>query len=134
MTPSLHALSKDHFNWTAWEKIIEQNGVTIDRPFQSAHPDYPTIIYPINYGYINNTLGSDQEEVDIFIGTATNRLVAAIVTTDFRKGDREWKLIYNCKPEEIYLVNGFINYDQTLLTGRLIMSVSMHNLWATDSA
>ncbi|MBX2819391.1 MAG: hypothetical protein KTR29_06900 [Rhodothermaceae bacterium] len=133
MNTRLNTLSIDHFNWPAWEKLIEQNGVTIDRPYQSIHPDYPAIVYPINYGYINNTLGSDQEEIDIFIGTATNKLVAAISTTDFRKGDREWKFIYNCTPEEIYLVNGFINYNPELLTGRLLMRQPMKALWLTDA-
>ena len=133
MNASLHAFSIDRFNWHAWEKLIELHGVTIDRPYQSIHPDYPSIVYPINYGYINNTMGSDQEEVDIFIGTATNKLVAAIVTTDFRKGDREWKFIYNCTPEEIYLVNGFINYAPDLLTGRLLMRQPMKKLWFTEA-
>lgn len=129
MTPNLHTLSKIHFNWAAWETLIEKNGYTIDRPFRSAHPSYPEIIYPINYGYINHTIGSDGEEVDLYIGTATNKLVAAIATTDFRKGDKEWNLIYNCTPEEIYLVNGFINYDPELLVGRLVMRQPMHALW-----
>ena len=133
MNPRLNTLSIDHFNWPAWEKLIEQNGVTIDRPYQSIHPDYPAIVYPINYGYINNTLGSDQEEIDIFIGTATNKLVAAISTTDFQKGDREVKFIYNCTPEEIYLINGFINYNPDLLTGRLFMRQPMKELWLTDA-
>ena len=132
MSFPLDTLSKDRFNWPEWEKLIETNGITIDRPYQSVHPDYPSIVYPINYGYINNTIGSDQEEVDIFIGTANNKLVAAILTTDFRKGDREWKWIYNCTPEEIYLVNGFINYAPELLTGRLLMRQPMKELWFTE--
>lgn len=132
MNLPLHTLTKDRFNWPAWENLIEQNGVTIDRPYQSIHPDYPGIVYPINYGYVNNTMSSDQEEMDIFIGSANNKLVAAIITTDFRKGDREWKLIYNCTPEEIYLVNGFINYDPDLLTGRLLMRQPMKDLWFTE--
>ncbi len=90
---------------------------------------FPEIVYPIAYGYINDTVGSDGEEIDLFIGTATNKLVAGIVTTDFRKGDREWKLIYNCSPEEIYLINGFINYDAEKMTGRLVMRYPMAELW-----
>ena len=129
MKPDFRTLSETHFNWAAWEALIEKNGYTIDRPYRTVHPSYPEIVYPINYGYINHTVGSDGEEVDLFIGTATNKLVAAMVTADFRKGDKEWKLLYNCTPEEIYLVNGFINYDQDLLTGRLIMRRPMHELW-----
>lgn len=71
-----------HINWAAWEALVEENGITIDRPFASSHPDHAEIIYPINYGYINDTLSSDGEEVDIFCGSATNNLVALIQTAD----------------------------------------------------
>ena len=118
-------------NWMDWEALIEQNGVTIDRPFASPHPDHPTIIYPIDYGYINDTLSSDGQEVDIFCGSATNKLVALIQTADFRKGDQEIKLIYNCTPAEIYLVNGFINFAPDLMQGKLLMRWPMQDLWQT---
>ena len=129
MNDLLLSLTRDQFNWASWEAIIESNGYTIDRPYRSKHPSFPEIIYPINYGFINNTVSTDREEVDLFIGTARNKLVAAIVTTDFRKGDREWKLIYNCTPEEVYLVHGFINFNPTLMTGHLIMRRPMAELW-----
>ena len=109
--------------------LIEGNGITIDRPFASPHPKHASIVYPIDYGYVNNTLSTDGEEVDIFCGSANNKLVAIIQTADFRKGDREIKLIYNCTPAEIYLVNGFINYDQKLMQGRLTMRYEMRVLW-----
>lgn len=123
-----------HFNWAAWEELIEQHGITIDRPRYSFHPDYPEIIYPFNYGYINNTLSTDNEEVDIFCGTATNKIVALIITADFRKGDKEVKLLYNCTPAEIYGVHGFINFAPDLMQGRLVMRRPMHELWADDLA
>ena len=75
-------------DWTAWESIIDAHGITVDRPKSSAHPMHPDIIYPIDYGYINETESSDGEEVDIFVGSSDDGLVGAIATTDFRKGDR----------------------------------------------
>ena len=116
-------------NWEAWEALIEAKGITIDRPYASAHPDHPSIIYPINYGYVNGTLGTDGAELDIFCGSGTNKLVALIQTADFRKGDREIKLIYNCTPAEIYLINGFINYAPELMQGRLAMRFPMKQIW-----
>lgn len=41
--------------------------VTIDRPKGSAHPKYPEQIYPINYGFLPNTLSGDGEELDAYI-------------------------------------------------------------------
>ncbi len=122
-------ISPTQINWAAWESLIEGNGITIDRPFASTHPSHVTIIYPIDYGYVNDTLSTDGEEVDIFCGSANNKLVAIIQTADSRKGDREIKLIYNCTPAEIYLVNGFINFAPELMKGRLTMRQPMRELW-----
>lgn len=38
----------------------------IDRPMGAKHPKYKNI-YPINYGYIPNTIGGDGEELDCYI-------------------------------------------------------------------
>lgn len=125
LSPQVHRT----FNWEAWETLIGNNGTTIDRPKGSRHPVFREIVYPIDYGYINETLSTDGAEIDIFLGTATNKLVAVIFTADFRKGDREAKLIYNCTPGEIYLINGFINFDPDLMQGRLLMRRPMQDLW-----
>jgi len=40
--------------------------VVIDRPLGSKHPKY-NYFYPVNYGYIPNTISGDGEELDAFI-------------------------------------------------------------------
>ena len=44
-------------------KIVE---VVIDRPMGSKHPKY-NFIYPVNYGYIPNTISGDGEELDCYL-------------------------------------------------------------------
>ena len=34
---------------------------TVDRPLGTAHPDYPDMIYPINYGYVDGKDYTDEE-------------------------------------------------------------------------
>ncbi len=123
-------------DWEMWDGFITMNGITIERPSGTAHPRYPDIIYPIDYGYVNGTLANDGEEVDVFVGTAGSGpggactgsgLVAAIFTNDPRKGDREVKFLFNCSPREIYLVNGFVNFAP--MSGRLLMRRPMRELW-----
>ena len=116
------------FDWADWDARVRTNGITVDRPQGAPHPRFPEIIYPLNYGYVNETLGSDGDEVDVFVGSAENGLVALLLTNDFRKGDREVKLLYNCTPEEIYLANGFVNFDRTLMEGTLILRRPMSDL------
>lgn len=40
--------------------------IKIDRPFGSKHPKHG-FIYPINYGYVPNTISGDGEELDVYL-------------------------------------------------------------------
>ncbi len=119
----------EQFRWNAWEQLITQNGFTIDRPIHTAHPVWQDIVYPMDYGYVNGTVSSDGEGVDLFVGTVPLGLVGLIMTRDHRKGDREIKLLFNCTPPEIYLAHGFINFDRTRMEGTLILRQTMRSLW-----
>ena len=128
-TSLLRRLVSEQFNWAGWERLIRENGITLDRPYRTPHPAYPEIIYPINYGYVNNTTSTDGDEVDVFVGTAQSGLVGLLMTMDYGRGDREIKLLYNCTPEEIYLANGFINFDRRRMEGTLVLRHPMQTLW-----
>ncbi len=129
----MRTLIADAFRWSDWQAIIREHGITIDRPQGEPHPNYPHILYPIDYGYINDTIAPDGGGVDVFVGTASNGLVALLRTTDYRRGDEEVKLIYNCTPREIYTAHGFINFDRSLLRGALVMRHPMEQLWASPA-
>lgn len=118
-----------HFPWTVWECVIEERGITIERPAQTAHPEYPTIVYPLDYGFIPGTTSTDRDAVDVFVGSGTRGLVGLILTTDHRRCDREVKLLVDCTPTEVYTAHGFINYDRTLLEGVLVLRYDMLTLW-----
>lgn len=125
----LKALVERRIRWERWETIIRRQGITIDRPCGSRHPDHPSIIYPIDYGFVNETQATDGHELDLFCGTAETGLVGTMITIDYRKHDREFKLLYNCSAPEIYLVNGFINYDRRLMEGLLVLRRQMDRIW-----
>ena len=40
--------------------------IIIDRPLGSKHPKY-NYIYPVNYGFVPNTISSDGEELDAYL-------------------------------------------------------------------
>ena len=40
--------------------------IQIDRPFGSKHPKHG-FIYPVNYGYVPNTVSGDGEELDVYL-------------------------------------------------------------------
>ena len=45
------------------DKTLE---VTIDRPLGSKHPKHG-FTYPVNYGYVPNTISGDGEELDAYV-------------------------------------------------------------------
>ena len=45
-------------------KIVEAK---IDRPMGTGHPKFPESIYPINCGYLPNTISGDGKELDCYI-------------------------------------------------------------------
>jgi inorganic pyrophosphatase len=127
-------LVADRFRWSTWEALIGNRDLVIDRPACEPHPDPPEIIYPLDYGYIPDTVSTDGEPIDCFVGTGNQGLVGALLTTDYREGDREAKLLINCTPPEIYMAHGFINFDRTLLEGVLVLRSPMHTLWRDRNA
>lgn len=73
-------------------KIIE---VKIDRKLGSKHPKYD-FIYPINYGYIENTISGDGKEIDAYIlgdDKPLNKFKGKCIAIIKRKNDNEDKLV-----------------------------------------
>ena len=73
-------------------KIID---VVIDRPLGSKHPEYGGI-YPLNYGYVPNTISGDGKELDCFIIGVFNPLTkytGKCIAVIHRLNDNEDKLV-----------------------------------------
>jgi inorganic pyrophosphatase len=87
--------------WLALDQLIATSGITLDRPKGSAHPRYPDLIYPVDYGYLENTQAMDGGGVDVWVGSLPGRgLTAVICTVDLRKRDAELKLLLGCTADE----------------------------------
>ena len=77
--------------------------VTVDRPLGSVHPKHKTIVYPINYGYIEGILGCDGEEQDAYllgVDTPVDRYEGIVIAILHRKNDCEDKWVV--APEGMY--------------------------------
>lgn len=70
--------------------------IKIDRPLGSTHPKHSNIIYPINYGYIPNVVGGDNEELDVYllgVDVPVSEYTAQIIGIVHRNNDVEDKLV-----------------------------------------
>jgi inorganic pyrophosphatase len=70
--------------------------VAIDRPLGSAHPEYPDLRYPLNYGFVPGTLAPDGEAIDVYVLGADEPLVrctATVIAIIRRRDDIEDKLV-----------------------------------------
>lgn len=69
--------------------------VKIDRPLGDKHPKY-NFIYPINYGYVPNTISGDGEELDCYIlgiSKALENFEGRCIAIVHRTNDNDDKLI-----------------------------------------
>lgn len=83
--------------------------VIIDRPAGSAHPRFPAVRYPIDYGYLEGTTGGDGEGIDVFVGSAPGvGVVAAAVTVDLTPRDAEVKVLADCSSAEVDTISDFL--------------------------
>lgn len=90
---------------TMWEEWIGRDvTVVMDRPLGTRHPIYG-FMYPLNYGYIPDTVSGDNEELDAYIlgvdhslETFTGKVIAII----HRLNDHDDKLIV-ASENEAYL-------------------------------
>lgn len=87
--------------WVALDRLVKQSELVIDRPRGSTHPRYPSLIYPVDYGYLKDTSSMDGGGVDVWVGTDKSGAVDAIIcTVDLMKRDSEIKILIGCTEEE----------------------------------
>ena len=94
--------------WKYLDDLIESTDIIIDRPAGSKHPRFPELVYPIDYGYLNDTSGGDGNEIDIWRGSLPDgHLDAVVCTVDLHKRDAEIKLLLGCTEKEKSIIKQF---------------------------
>lgn len=108
--------------WSALDTLIRQSSIVIDRPKGTAHPRYPDFVYPVDYGYLENTSSMDGGGIDVWLGSEQERqLDAVICIVDLTKRDSEIKLLIGCTEQEkdlVYQVHNQTQYMKGILIRR----------------
>jgi len=100
---------KENF-WKKLDEFIASGNVIIDRPKGSPHPRFPQMIYPLDYGYLDNATGGDGDGLDLWRGDSGSlKLDAVLCSVDSVKKDAELKLLLGCTDEEKKTILAFHN-------------------------
>ena len=86
--------------WQTLDKLVAESKIVIDRFKDSRHPKYPNFIYPLDYGYLENTTAMDGGGIDIWKGSDGDYIDAVICTVDLLKKDSEIKILIGCNENE----------------------------------
>lgn len=101
--------------WQTITNLAATNPIMLDRPKGAAHPRYPVMIYPLDYGYLENTTAGDGAGIDVWLGSLNNKTLTGILCTfDRLKRDAEIKLLIACTPADVETIQKFNPEMQTL--------------------
>lgn len=111
----MHQAKKDNSFWQEMTKLATANSIILDRAKGSSHPRYPEFIYPLDYGYLENTSSSDGGAIDIWLGSLNIKTLTGILCTfDKLKRDAEIKLLIGCTKEDVEIIQNFHSEMYTL--------------------
>ena len=108
-------MNPDRSFWHAMTDLIATGSILIDRPKGSTHPRYGEALYPLDYGYLENTTSSDGGGIDVWLGslnsvvdnTNVKILTGILCTFDTLKRDAEIKLLIGCIEDDIPVIQEF---------------------------
>jgi inorganic pyrophosphatase len=108
--------------WQSMNQLLITNAVAPDRPKGTSHPRHPELVYPLDYGYLENTASSDGGGIDVWLGTLSTvrgkdnakTLTGILCTFDTLKRDAEIKLLIGCSEEDIQVIRDFHKEMYTL--------------------
>ncbi|MDZ8105180.1 MAG: hypothetical protein RM338_06075 [Nostoc sp. DedQUE12a] len=87
--------------WLKLDQLLASSNLKIDRPKGTSHPRYPSLIYPLDYGYFEDTQSGDKADIDVWLGSLPSKVVTALICSiDLEKRDTEIKILIGCTSEE----------------------------------
>ena len=75
----MNTLENNAFFWQKLDTLYLSSKLIVDRPKGTCHYKYSNLVYPVDYGYLNDTTGSDQAPIDVFRGSVKSNLIQAVV-------------------------------------------------------
>ena len=101
-------MKPNSYFWREMAHLAAATPIVIDRPQGRPHPNWPELIYPLDYGYLEGTSASDGGGIDVWMGALGTRILTGILCTfDTLKRDAEIKLLLGCSEEDVRTISDF---------------------------
>lgn len=108
--------------WQKVDTLFLSSGVTLFRKKGDVHPVFANLIYPTDYGYVNDTNSVSGDGVSVYAGTGNRSIITAlIVAADILAKELDVKVLVGCSEQETDDVLRFLNqtdYQKTVLIRR----------------
>lgn len=118
----MNQFENNAYFWQKIDTLYFSSSVTITQAAGSVHPKYSNLIYPVDYGYLKDTLSPDQQGIAMYKGSlSTHQVTTMIVAVDILNKDIEVKLLVGCTAEQEEAILRFVNqteYQKTVLIRR----------------
>ena len=99
---------RDQAFWEAMANLAATRPIVVDRPKGKPHPNWPELIYPLDYGYLEGTSASDGGGIDVWLGSPGDKSLTGILCTfDTLKRDAEVKLLLGCSSKDVENILAF---------------------------
>jgi coenzyme F420-0:L-glutamate ligase/coenzyme F420-1:gamma-L-glutamate ligase len=103
--------------WDYLDRLVTSSLLVIDRPKGSRHPRYPSMIYPLDYGYLEGTTTVDGGGIDLWLGSLSSQALDSVVmTVDLHRRDTELKLLLGCTDQDKLTILRFLNENSMRAT------------------
>ena len=118
----MNTFENNAYFWQKIDTLTFSSHFVISQPKGSSHPTYHNLIYPLDYGYLKDTLSADTNGIAMYKGSLSASMVnACVIAADILKKDVEIKLLIGCTPSEEEDILLFLNqteFQKTVLIRR----------------
>lgn len=112
-------LQNSAYFWQKVNTLYLSCGFTIVRKKGDHHPQFANLIYPVDYGYINETKSTNGEGLSLYAGTGDrNKISALVIAVDILSREMDVKVLVGCNSEEEESILRYLNqtdYQKTIL-------------------
>lgn len=113
----MQELLNNGYFWQKIDSLVLSTNIVISQVKGSHHPKYMNMVYPVDYGYLEDT-----DQIKVFKGSLKRSSADAVmIVADILKRDLEVKLLWGCTEAEELETIRFINqtdYQKGILVRR----------------